>query len=138
MSEIIQIAAQFIKACDTGQGWNGCRDFCVPDAAFEAQAEPLVAIRSLRGYTDWMRDLLTVMPDGRYELRSFAVDEQRRNVCAYGIFYATHTGQGGPLPPTGRSTTSDYVYVMQFERDLISNMTKVWNAPWSMKELGWA
>ena len=26
--------------------------------------------------------LLTFMPDGRYEVTSFATDEQRQNVCA--------------------------------------------------------
>ena len=71
-------------------------------------------------------------------MKSFATDERRGNVCAYAIFSATHTGQGGPLPPTGRGTTSDYVYVMQFEGGLISHLTKVWNAPWAMKELGWS
>ena len=27
------------------------------------------------------------------------------------------TGQGGPCPPTGKSTTTDYVYVMDFAGD---------------------
>jgi hypothetical protein len=39
--------------------------------------------------------LLTFMPDGRYELKSFGTDEARESVCAYGVFYATHTGQVG-------------------------------------------
>jgi predicted ester cyclase len=85
-----------------------------------------------------MRGLLTFMPDGRYEVKSFATDEQRQNVCAYGVFSATHTGQGGPLPPTGKSTSTDYVYVMQFDGGKICHMTKIWNAPWAMKQLGWA
>jgi predicted ester cyclase len=77
------------------------------------------------------------MPDGRYDLKSFATDEARRNVCAYATFHATHTGQGGPCPPTGKSTSTDYVYVMQFDGDRIRHMTKIWNAPWAMRELGW-
>jgi predicted ester cyclase len=135
---IMQIAAQFFEACETGRGWDGCRGFCTSGATFEAQAEPLVAIKSLQDYTEWMKGLLTFMPDGRYEVKSFAVDEQRRSVCAYGVFSATHTGQGGPLPPTGKNTTTDYVYVMQFDGDKISHMTKIWNAPWALKELGWS
>jgi len=27
---------------------------------------------------------------------------------------------------------------MEFDGDKIRHMTKIWNAPWSMKELGWA
>jgi predicted ester cyclase len=138
MATITDVAGRFFEACETGKGWEGCSQFCTPDASFAAQAEPLAQTTTLRDYTNWMRGLLTFMPDGRYEVKSFATDEQRRNVCACGIFSATHTGEGGPLPPTGKGTTSDYVYVMQFDGEKISHMTKIWNAPWAMRELGWA
>jgi hypothetical protein len=46
----------------------------------------------------------------------------------------THTGEGGPMPPTGKSTRTDYVYVMQFEDGTIKHLTKIWNAGWAMKE----
>ena len=94
-------------------------------------------MKTLQAYADWMQGLLSFMPDGRYEIKSFATDEKRRNVCAYGVFSATRTGEGGPLPPTGKSTSTGYVYVMQFENGLIHHMTKIWNAPWAMRELGW-
>jgi len=54
------------------------------------------------------------------------------------VFHATHTGQGGPVPPTGRSMSTDYVYVMQFEGEKIAHMTKIWNAELALKEIGWA
>ena len=41
-------------------------------------------------------------------------------------------------PPTGKRTSSDYVYSMDFDGDKIRHMTKIWNAGWAMKELGWA
>jgi len=85
-----------------------------------------------------MKGLLTFMPDGSYQLKSFATDNERNNVCAYGVFSATHTGEGGPCPPTGKRTHTDYVYVMQFDGDKISHMAKIWNAPWAMRELGWS
>ena len=138
MDGIDQIAEQFFEACETGKGWEGCSTFCTEDASFAAQSEPLVSVKTLREYTDWMKGLLTFMPNGSYQLKSFATDEKRRNVCAYATFNATHTGDGGPLPPTGKSTATDYVYVMQFSGNRISHMTKIWNAPWAMKELGWA
>ena len=106
-------------------------------ASFAAQAEPVAEVRTLQGYADWMKGLLTFMPDGRYVVKSFATDDDRNSVCAYGVFSATHTGQGGPCPPTGKSTTTDYVYVMDFDGDKIRHMTKIWNAGWAMKELGW-
>jgi predicted ester cyclase len=137
MSGITQIAQQFFEACETGKGWEGCGMYCTPSASFSAQAEPLRDVRTLQGYADWMKGLLTFMPDGRYELKSFATDAQRHSVSAYAVFSATHTGQGGPCPPTGRHTTTDYVYVMEFDGDKISHMTKIWNAGWAMRELGW-
>ncbi len=85
-----------------------------------------------------MKGLFTPVPDGSYELRSFAVDEERGNVSAYAVFSGTHTGEGGPVPPTGRSTASDFVYVMVFDGDKISHKTKIWNSGATLTELGWA
>jgi predicted ester cyclase len=138
MATITEVADKFFEACETGKGWDGCQAYCTPNASFAAQSEPLTNIRTLKEYADWMKGLLSFMPDGRYAVKSFATDAERKNVCAYGVFSATHTGQGGPMPPTGKSTTTDYVYVMEFEGDKIRHMTKIWNAPWAMKELGWA
>jgi len=137
MSNITAVAKQFFEACEAGKGWEVCQAYCTPNASFSAQAEPLADARTLREYTDWMKGLLTFMPDGRYVVKSFATDDDRSSVCAYGVFSATHTGQGGPCAPTGKSTTTDYVYVMDFDGDKIRHMTKIWNAGWAMKELGW-
>jgi predicted ester cyclase len=138
MSDITRVAEAFFTACETGKGWEACRAYCTPDATFSAQAEPLLDVKTLDQYTEWMKGLMSVMPDGRYELKSFATDELRQNVAAYGVFRGTHTGAGGPVPPTGRSASSDYVYVMQFTGDRISHMTKIWNAGMAMQALGWA
>ncbi|MSP67423.1 MAG: nuclear transport factor 2 family protein [Alphaproteobacteria bacterium] len=137
MASITETARQFFTACEAGKGWAACRAYCRPGATFTAQAEPLGEVRTLEQYADWMQGLLKILPDGRYELKSFATDTERKNVVACATFIGTHTGPGGP-PPTGKTTRSDYVYVMQFEGDKITHMTKVWNAGWALKELGWA
>ena len=137
MSTITEAAKQFFEACEAGGGWDACRPYCLPGASFSSQAEPLSGIGTLQGYTEWMKGLLTFMPDGRYVVKSFAADDDRKNVCAYGVFSATHTGEGGPCPPTGKSMTTDYVYVMDFDGDRIRHMTKIWNAGWAMKAVGW-
>ena len=84
-----------------------------------------------------MKDLLTPVADGRYEGRSFGVDEDRNNVTAYAIFRGTHTNDGGPVPPTGKEVEADYVYIIEFEGQQIRHMTKVWNNVVSLKQLGW-
>ena len=139
MAPIREIAQEFFVACEAGKGWSVCKAFCTPNATFSAQAEPLTGMATLEQYADWMKGLLAILPDGKYEVRSFAVDEERKNVSAWGVFSGTHTGEGGPTPPTGRHLKgSDYVYVMEFDGDKIKHMTKIWNAGWAMKELGWA
>ena len=40
----------------------------------------------IQEYTDRMKGLLTLMPDGRYKLKSFATDDVRESLCAYGVF----------------------------------------------------
>jgi len=137
MPEITDVAEAFFAACETGRGWEVCGAYCRPNATFSAQAEPLFDVKTLEQYTDWMKGLMTVLPDAKYEVKSFATDAVRNNVAAYGVFHGTHTGAGGPVPPTGRSTSTDYVYIMQFEGAKIVHMTKIWNAGLALKELGW-
>ena len=132
-----QTAMQFFDACESGKGWQTCAQFCHPDATFSAQADALADVDTLQGYTDWMAGLFTPVPNGSYEIRSFAVDEERGNVSAFGIFRGTHTGEGGPVPPTGKSVEADYVYVMEFDGDRISHMTKIWNDAFSLRQVGW-
>lgn len=138
MSSIKETAERFFDACETGKGWEGCRAYCHPDATFSAQAKALVGIATVEAYTEWMKGLFTPMPDARYELRSFAVDEGRHNVTAFAVIRGTHTGAGGPVPPTGRRVEADYVYVMEFRGDRIGHMTKIWNDGMSFEQLGWA
>lgn len=138
MTSITQVAEQFFEACETGKGWDACKAYCTADATFSAQAGALAEINDLQSYAEWMKGLLTFVPDGRYEVKSFATDEQRQNVCAYAIFSGTHTGDGGPCAPTGKSVNSDYVYAMEFAGDRIRHMTKIWNSDYAVQELGWA
>lgn len=137
MTSITEAAAAFFAACETGKGWAECSAYCQPDATFTAQSEPLADVKTLEQYTDWMQGLLTVLTDGSYELKAFGTDAERNSVTAYGIFTGTHL-TGGPCPPTGKTTKTDYVYVMQFEGEKIAHMTKIWHSGLALKELGWA
>ena len=138
MNSIRQVAEHFFEACETGKGWDGCKQYCRPDATFSCQAEALADVKSVQAYTAWMAGLTMIMPDARYDIHSFAVDEDRNNVTVFATYHGTHTEEGGPVPPTGRRVASDYTYTMEFDGDRIRHMTKVWNAPYAMKELGWA
>lgn len=138
MASIKDTAAQFFEACESGRGWAGCAQYCQAGATFSGQVDALAGVTTLQGYTDWMKGMFTPLPDASYEVRSFAVDEDRQNVIAYGVFHGTHTGDGGPVPPTGKSVAADYVYVMDFDGGKIRHLTKIWNDGHSLRQLGWA
>jgi predicted ester cyclase len=138
MSALQETARLFFDACEAGKGWAHCSQYCLPEATFAAQSEALADVTTLEAYTEWMKGLIAMLPDGTAEVRSFAVDEKRDNVVAFGVFRGTHTGDGGPVAPTGRSVASDYVYVMDFAGDRIGHVTKIWNDGNAMRQLGWA
>ena len=137
MATIKDTAQTFFDACESGKGWEGCQQYCHPGATFSAQADALSGVTTLQGYTEWMKGLFTPAPDATYEVRAFAVDDARQNVTAYGVFRATHTAAGGPVPPTGKRVEADYVYIMNFDGEKIRHMTKIWNDVHSLKQLGW-
>lgn len=138
MSGILEPARKFYEACENGKGWEGCKQYCHPDATFSAQTGALDGIDTVEGYTEWMKNLLTPIPDGHYELLFFAADEERNRVAACAVFHGTQTGPGGPGPATGKTAAADYAYLMEFEGDLIRHMTKIWNDTITLQQIGWA
>ena len=131
-------AHAFFEACETGKGWDVCQNWCKIDATFSCQADALADTVTLEAYSEWMKGLLTPVPDGRYVLKAFAMDEARGTAVAAAEFHGTQTGEGGPVAPTGKSVVSDYAYVIEFDGDKIHHMTKVWNDVQALRGLGWA
>ncbi len=132
-------ATDFFHACETLEGWEGCKQYVAPGAGFSAQCEPLVEIDTVEGYSNWMAGLGNdALPGCSYNLHSSSYDTSTRTAIFFATFSGTHNGDGGPVPPTNKQTNTHYVYVLTLdENDLISSMIKVWNAPWALGELGW-
>ena len=59
-------------------------------------------------------------------------------MVASAVFHGTQTGAGGPIEPTDKFVASDYAYVMRFDGDRITHMTKIWNDAQALRQLGWA
>jgi predicted ester cyclase len=135
---ISKTGRDFLEACDTGKGWDGCAQYCHDGATFSCQAGAMADIATIEGYSDWMRDLLTPIPDGHYGLKSISTDDESSIVMAFAVFNGTQTGPGPVDPPTGKSVTTDYVYAMEFDGDRIRHMTKIWNDAHALVQLGWA
>ncbi len=132
-------ATKFFHACESGKGWQECSQYVEPDAPFTAQSEPLVDVKTIEAYTDWMAGFAnTIAPGCSYELHTSAYDDAAKAAIFFATFTGTHSGEGGPVPPTNKETNSHYVYVLKMnDEGKIRGMQKVWNAPWAMRELGW-
>jgi hypothetical protein len=132
-------ATQFFHACETLKGWDGCQQYVAAGAPFTAQCEPLVDVKTVEAYTEWMAGVgKNPLKGCSYDLRASAYDERNRTAVFFATFTASHVGDGGPVPPTHKQTKTDYVYVLTMNSDdKVEKMCKVWNAPWALKELGW-
>ena len=106
MASITAIANDFFAACETGKGWEVCKAYCAPNATFVAQAEPLADIKTLAEYADWMKGLMTIMPDGRYEvtlkvlakkLKADPLGKETEAPLADWIDIGVQDGDGAPL-----------------------------------------
>ncbi len=138
MASLDGTARGFFEACETGKGWAACQAYCNPDASFSCQADALAGVRTLAAYCDWMQGLFGPVPDGSYEITAWGVDHERGTVVAAAIFSGTNSGEGGPVPATGKRIESDYVYVMSFDGERIAHVTKIWNSDWTLRAFGWA
>ena len=47
-------ATKFFHACENLKGWEGCKEYVADAATFTAQCEPLVDLKTVEGYCDWM------------------------------------------------------------------------------------
>lgn len=132
-------AQSFFHAVDSAAGWEACKQYVVDGASFAAQSEPLADITTVKDYVDWMAAFGTnTVPGCTYELHASAYDEANKCAIFFATFTATHSGEGGPVPPTNKSTNTHYVYVLKMnDEGQIRSMHKIWNAPWAMNELGW-
>ena len=105
MADITTVAKRFFEACESGKGWEGCRAYCMPNASFSAQSEPLAEIRTLQAYADWMKGLLAFMPDGRYVVKSFATDSERTTSPPMAYFPPPTPAMAAPVRPPAKAPT---------------------------------
>lgn len=122
------IAQNFFKACEDGAGWEGCAEYCLPDAGFSAQAGAIDDLDTLAGYCDWMQSVYARVSDISYEVKGFADDASRQTVLVFAVFSGIPKGVDAP-----KRFFTDYVYSIQFDGDRISHMVKIWNDTYKPK-----
>ena len=118
----LTVVRAFFDACDFGKGWDGCKQFCHPDASFETEAETLENIDNLAIYCDWMIDALEMLDnDVKVKVKAIAHDRDTDIVLIYGQIEGTVIIGPEPMP-----MKTDYVYALNFEDGKISHVSKIW------------
>jgi hypothetical protein len=133
-------ATKFFHACETPSGWEACNPYVAEDATFFAQVEVLAEIDTVKAYAEWVAEFVrTSTPGVTYDVHASSYDEKTRTAMFFATYHLKHTLDGGPVPPTGKEAHAHYVYCLTMnEDDRVEKMVKIWNAPWTLKELGWA
>jgi len=137
--DLLKNAEKFFHNCESAKGWESCKDYVAENAKFNAQSEPLAEITAVKDYVDWMEGLGGItMPGCSYEMNASAIDEGKNTAIFFATFIGTHSGEGGPIPPTNKTTNSHYVFALKMNNEgKIESMTKIWNSSWALRELGW-
>lgn len=137
MHAIESIATNFHHACMTGKGWQECQQYCTPAASFTHEGTMLADIDTLEGYVAFIESVAVPVPDFRHEPLSVGVDERQQRVLIHYRIRGTHSGEGLPVPPTGKGFESYSVIVLHFQGDRIHHVDKVWNDHSVMQQAGW-
>ena len=131
-------ATKFFHACESGSGWDACKEYVAEGATFFGQCEPLTEVKSVEEYAGWMAGFAAIAPDLSYKVNAAAYDSENNKAIIFATDTATHTGEGGPVPPTNKTTVSDYVYALSMnDEGKVTHMHKIWNASWALREFGW-
>jgi steroid delta-isomerase-like uncharacterized protein len=127
---------KFFELVEQGVEFDAVKEFVTPDATFSSDALP--DISTLAAYVAWMKGISHVtMPGSKYELHSVTTNEN--TVVFFATFIGTHSGEGGPVPPTGKTMVTRYVYVISVnESGKVTGLDKIWNINDAFKQLGWA
>ena len=132
-------ATAFFHNCESAKGWEACKSYAIENAKFDAQSEALTDVKQLKDYVNWIEGLSTItMPGCSYKVHGSAYDETNKIAIFYATFTGKHSGDGGPMPPTNKTTNTHYVYAIKMNgEDKVESMTKIWNSSWALRELGW-
>ena len=133
-------AKKFFEACETGQGWEGCKEYVENGATFTGQADAVSELDTVESYTEFMKNICNgPLAGATYTVHAESFDENTSTAMFFGTFHATHVGEGAPIPPTNKKTNTHYVYTLKMsDNDKVEEMTKIWNDGWCFRELGWA
>ena len=105
-------AEAFFHNCESAKGWEECKDYVTDNANFSAQSEALAGINKVKDYVNWLAGLSSItMPGCSYKVHASSYDESTETALFFATFTGTHLGEGGPIPPTNKTTNSGTITI---------------------------
>jgi hypothetical protein len=133
-------AKKIMDVIDHVKPWADIAELVVEDCPFLCQADALKGVTTVKAWYDWMVNFETnIAPGCKPIVHQVAWDAENKAALLNATFLATHSGDGGPLPATNKSTKTDYVYICKMNNEgKCVSLTKVWNDGYCLQEMGWA
>ena len=118
-----KVAKQFFEACEAGEGWV-LPKFVADDAVFAAQSEPIVDIKSVKDYAEWMKKMGGVLKS------NYAHSSARMNKrCAFFLLLFTRPTLGRAVRCSLTSRPTPIMFMRyDSQNDAVTSMTKIWSA----------
>ncbi|CAB9506226.1 expressed unknown protein [Seminavis robusta] len=132
-----------MTACDSGKGWQACKDQCVPDATFSCHNDTLGSMKTVQEYADFIALFGKACPNATWTTHDVFWDGTTHTAFFHCTYHVTHTVAVpglGPQTPTCKSSNANYCYIIKTDpnRDgKITHVQKLWNDTWLLRDLGW-
>ena len=135
-TDMISIATQFFHDLEKGKGSDEIKKYLADGATFQCDCLPQ---KTMIEYAEFMKAIISgPLPDFEYQIVS--ITSNHREVVFFANMSATHTGQGGPIPPSSPplKTSSSYVYRVMFDDQLkITGIHKCFDIYTAFRKLNW-
>ncbi len=93
-------ATKFFHACESLRGWGECERYVEEGAAFSAQCEPLVDIKTVEDYVNWMTGFGSNTAAGcSFDLHTSAYDDANATAIYFATLPAVTLVTVGPFHP---------------------------------------
>ncbi|KAL6048053.1 hypothetical protein QOT17_002012 [Balamuthia mandrillaris] len=137
MSQFVELAQQLFEALEDGKGFEPVAEHIVAGAPFVCDG--IADVKTLEAYYAWMQGFKSkTCPDFSYVIESrCSNDTDVTFVCSCEF---THTGEGGPKPPSNPPKRGScwYSYTFRFnEEGKVVKMMKVFDWGQAFKTVGW-
>lgn len=132
-------AKKIMEALEYIKPWEDIADLLVEDCPHICQADMMKDITTVKQLHDWKVNFNeNVAPGCKPIVHNLVWDAPKKTALKFSTYVATHTGDGGPVPATNKTTNTHYVFICEMnDENKCICLTKVWNDDYCKKEIGW-